>query len=136
VQIGEVSKEVAESLGLKSAQGAEVSLVEPGGPADKAGIKAGDIILKFNGKPVNRSSDLPRLGETRSTARPRHHLAQGRRADAAGHGGRAGWRQAGQGRQRQGRQGGAGGQGQRAGPEGQRSDGEQKAELQSMAAWW
>lgn len=65
VQIGEVSKEVAESLGLKSAQGAEVSLVEPGGPADKAGIKAGDIILKFNGKAVNRSSDLPRLvGET------------------------------------------------------------------------
>ncbi|MCP2009199.1 serine protease Do [Duganella sp. HSC-15S17] len=61
VQIGEVGKEVAESLGLKSAQGAEVSLVEPGGPADKAGIKAGDIILKFNGVPVNRSSDLPRL---------------------------------------------------------------------------
>ncbi|MYM33398.1 Do family serine endopeptidase [Duganella sp. FT94W] len=65
VQISEVNKEVAESLGLKSAQGAEVSMVEPGGPADKAGIKAGDIILKFNGKPVARSSDLPRLvGET------------------------------------------------------------------------
>nr|WP_179673245.1 DegQ family serine endoprotease [Duganella sp. 1224] len=61
VQIGEVSKEVAESLGLKNAQGAEVALVEPGGPADKAGIKAGDIILKFNGTSVNRSSDLPRL---------------------------------------------------------------------------
>ena len=61
VQIGELSKEVAESLGLKTAQGAEVSLVEPGGPADKAGIKAGDIILKFNGVQINRSSDLPRL---------------------------------------------------------------------------
>lgn len=61
VQIGELSKEVAESLGLKSAQGAEVSLVEPGGPADKAGIRAGDIILKFNGAVINRSSDLPRL---------------------------------------------------------------------------
>jgi serine protease Do len=61
VQIGELSKEVAESLGLKSAQGAEVSLVEPGGPADKAGIRAGDIILKFNGVQINRSSDLPRL---------------------------------------------------------------------------
>jgi len=61
VQIGEVNKDVAESLGLKNAQGAEVSLVEPGGPADKAGIKAGDIILKFNGVTVTRSSDLPRL---------------------------------------------------------------------------
>src|SRR5450830_467077 len=61
VQIGEVSKDVAESLGLKNAQGAEVALVEPGGPADKAGIKSGDIILKFNGTVVNRSSDLPRL---------------------------------------------------------------------------
>ncbi|WP_371868418.1 Do family serine endopeptidase [Duganella margarita] len=61
VQIGEVSKEVAESLGLKNAQGAEVALVEPGGPADKAGVKAGDIILKFNGTMVNKSSDLPRL---------------------------------------------------------------------------
>jgi serine protease Do len=61
VQIGEVSKEVAESLGLKNAQGAEVALVEPGGPADKAGVKAGDIILKFNGTVVNKSSDLPRL---------------------------------------------------------------------------
>jgi serine protease Do len=61
VQIGELSKDVAESLGLKSAQGAEVSLVEPGGPADKAGIRAGDIILKYNGTVINRSSDLPRL---------------------------------------------------------------------------
>lgn len=61
VQIGELSKEVAESLGLKSAHGAQVSMVEPGGPADKAGIKAGDIILKFNGAAVERSSDLPRL---------------------------------------------------------------------------
>ena len=61
VQIGELSKEVAESLGLKNAQGAQVSLVEPDGPADKAGIRAGDIILKFNGAQVNRSSDLPRM---------------------------------------------------------------------------
>ncbi|MDC8758441.1 Do family serine endopeptidase [Janthinobacterium fluminis] len=61
VQIGELGKDVAESLGLKNAQGAQVSMVEPGGPADKAGIKAGDIILKFNGTAVERSSDLPRL---------------------------------------------------------------------------
>jgi serine protease Do len=61
VQIGEVSKDVAESLGLGKARGAEVSLVEPGGPADKAGIKVGDIILKFNGTAIERSADLPRL---------------------------------------------------------------------------
>ena len=61
VQIGEVSKEVAESLGLPNAKGAQVSLVEPGGPADKAGVKPGDIILKFNGTQIERSSDLPRL---------------------------------------------------------------------------
>jgi len=61
VQVGEVSKEVAESLGLKTAQGAQVSRVEAGGPAEKGGIKAGDIILKFNGVAVARSSDLPRL---------------------------------------------------------------------------
>jgi serine protease Do len=61
VQIGEVTKDVAESLGLGKARGVEVSLVEPGGPADKAGIKVGDIILKFNGTAIERSADLPRL---------------------------------------------------------------------------
>ena len=61
VQIGEVSKEVAESLGLGAARGVEVSLVEPGGPADKGGIKVGDIILKFNGQAIERQGDLPRL---------------------------------------------------------------------------
>jgi serine protease Do len=61
VQIGEVSKEVAESLGLGKARGVEVSLVEPGGPAEKGGIKVGDIILKFNGQAIERSADLPRL---------------------------------------------------------------------------
>jgi serine protease Do len=61
VQISEVTTDVAESLGLGRARGAEVAMVEPGGPADKAGLKVGDIILKFNGKDIERSSDLPRL---------------------------------------------------------------------------
>ncbi|AXA90176.1 DegQ family serine endoprotease [Massilia sp. YMA4] len=61
VSVGEVSREVAESLGLKGARGAEVSQVEAGGPAAKAGLKPGDIIVKFNGTEINKSSDLPRL---------------------------------------------------------------------------
>jgi serine protease Do len=61
VQISEVTRDVAESLGLGKARGAEVSMVEPGGPAEKAGIKVGDIILKFNGAPIDTTRDLPRL---------------------------------------------------------------------------
>ncbi|MBC7683886.1 MAG: DegQ family serine endoprotease [Bdellovibrionales bacterium] len=61
VEIGEVSKEVAESLGLGQARGVEVARVEAGGPAEKGGIKVGDIILKFNGAVIERTSDLPRL---------------------------------------------------------------------------
>lgn len=61
VQIGEVTKDVAESLGLARAQGALIQRVEPGAPAEKGGLEAGDIILKFNGTPIEKSSDLPRL---------------------------------------------------------------------------
>lgn len=61
VQIREVSKDLAESLGLGKAQGAQVGNVEADSPAEKAGVKAGDIIVKFDGKAVEKSSDLPRL---------------------------------------------------------------------------
>ena len=61
VQIGPVSKEVADSMGLPKAQGALVTGVETGAPADKAGVEAGDIIVKFDGKPIEKSSDLPRI---------------------------------------------------------------------------
>ena len=61
VQIDQVTKEVAESIGLGKAQGALVRAVEPGAPADKAGVEAGDIIVKFEGKVVDKSSDLPRM---------------------------------------------------------------------------
>ncbi|CAH2770474.1 MAG: HtrA protease/chaperone protein [uncultured Caballeronia sp.] len=66
VAIGEVTKEVADSLGLPKAQGALVSSVEAGGPADKAGIQPGDIILKYNGQDVSTATDLPRMvGDTK-----------------------------------------------------------------------
>ena len=66
VAISEVTKDVADSLGLPKARGAMVSSVEPGGPADKAGVQAGDIILKFNNKPVENATDLPRMvGDTK-----------------------------------------------------------------------
>jgi len=61
VQIGEVTKDVAESLGLGRAAGALVRSVETGGPADKAGVEPGDIITRFEGKPVDKSTDLQRL---------------------------------------------------------------------------
>ena len=61
VQIDQVSKEVAESIGLGKAQGALVRGVESGAPAEKAGIEAGDIITRFDGKPIEKSSDLPRM---------------------------------------------------------------------------
>ncbi len=61
VQIEQVSKDVAESIGLGKPQGALVRGVESGAPAEKAGIEAGDIITKFDGKLIDKSSDLPRL---------------------------------------------------------------------------
>jgi serine protease Do len=60
VGIGDVGKDVAESLGLGKPQGALVSNIEAGSPAEKAGLEAGDIILKFDGKKIEKSSDLPR----------------------------------------------------------------------------
>jgi serine protease Do len=61
VQIDQVSKDVAESIGLGKPTGALVRGVEQGAPADKAGIEAGDIITKFDGKVIEKSSDLPRI---------------------------------------------------------------------------
>jgi serine protease Do len=70
VQIDQVSKEVAESLGLSKAQGALVRGVEQGSPAEKAGLEPGDIILKFEGKIIEKSTDLPRMvGNTKPGTR-------------------------------------------------------------------
>jgi serine protease Do len=61
VQIQEVSKETADAFGLPKAGGALVNSVEKGGPADKAGLESGDIIIKADGRTVNTSSELPRI---------------------------------------------------------------------------
>lgn len=61
VVIQEVTHELADSFGLHNMSGALISAVEKGGPADKAGIQASDVILKFDGKMVNVSKDLPRM---------------------------------------------------------------------------
>ena len=61
VQIGQVTKDVAESIGLGKASGALVTGVESGSPAEKAGIEAGDIITRFDGKAIDKLADLPRL---------------------------------------------------------------------------
>jgi serine protease Do len=61
VLIGEVQREVADAIGLQKAAGALVSSVEGDGPADKAGVKPGDVIIKYEGKQVESSSDLRRM---------------------------------------------------------------------------
>jgi len=66
VALGEMTKEVAESLGLGKPRGAYVRNVEPNGPAAAGGIEAGDVILSFNGRELGKSTDLPRaVGETK-----------------------------------------------------------------------
>jgi serine protease Do len=60
VGIGSVTRDLADSLGLPKAQGAVVSQVEDASPASKAGLEAGDVILKIDGHDVEGSADLSR----------------------------------------------------------------------------
>jgi len=59
VLIQKVTPEIAESLGMDKGNGALVANVTKDGPADKAGVKVGDVIIEFDGKEVKDSSDLP-----------------------------------------------------------------------------
>jgi serine protease Do len=61
VRIQEVTDDFAEGLGLDRAMGALIAGLNEGGPAEKAGIKAGDVVVEFNGKPVESMRMLPRL---------------------------------------------------------------------------
>ncbi|HET9350001.1 MAG TPA: Do family serine endopeptidase [Burkholderiales bacterium] len=61
VRIQPMTKELAQSFRLKEPDGALIALVEPGSPADKAGLKLGDVVLAYNGQPIDDANKLPRL---------------------------------------------------------------------------
>jgi serine protease Do len=61
VRIQEVTDEIAESLGMSETQGALVAGITEGGPAEDAGLTAGDVIVEFNGQRVPSMRDLPRM---------------------------------------------------------------------------
>jgi serine protease Do len=61
VTIRDVTRELADSFGLAKPVGALINEIEKGAPADKAGLEAGDIVLRFDGKPINMAGDLQRL---------------------------------------------------------------------------
>ena len=93
VTVQEVNQSLADSFKLDRPEGALVAGVEPGGPADKAGLKSGDVILAVNGQPIVSSGDLPALiGQARPGDKVSVELArQGQRqtlsaqlGDAAG----------------------------------------------------
>ncbi len=60
IAIQEITKDLAESFGMKNTNGALIAGVEKSSPAEKGGLEAGDVITKFDGKPIVTSSDLPR----------------------------------------------------------------------------
>jgi serine protease Do len=60
VYIQPIEPEMTEMLGLDDTKGALVSKVEPGSPADEAGIKSGDVVVSFDGKPIDKMNELPR----------------------------------------------------------------------------
>jgi serine protease Do len=61
IAIQEITKDLAESFGMKNTNGALVAGVEKNGPADKGGLEVGDVITKFDGKLIASSTDLPRV---------------------------------------------------------------------------
>ncbi|MDP3088661.1 MAG: DegQ family serine endoprotease [Methylotenera sp.] len=61
IAIQDITKELADSFGMKNTNGALIASVEKNGPADKGGLEAGDVITKFDAKPIVISADLPRV---------------------------------------------------------------------------
>jgi serine protease Do len=61
VKIQSVTPDIAESMNLPKPQGALIADVTPTGPAEKAGIQSGDVVIEFNGRPINSMRDLPKI---------------------------------------------------------------------------
>ncbi|MDX2425473.1 MAG: DegQ family serine endoprotease [Cycloclasticus sp.] len=81
VRIQDVTRELAESFDMKKPHGALVAQVLPDSPAEKAGIKVGDVIVSFNGQTVDRSSSLPPMvGATPITNAARIGLIRNKKA--------------------------------------------------------
>ena len=59
VSLQRITPDIAESLGIAKSGGALINEVEKGGPAQRAGIKVGDVIVKFDGKEIENAADLP-----------------------------------------------------------------------------
>jgi len=75
VRIQPMTKELAQSFRLESPDGALIAAVEPGGPADKAGLKPGDVVLAYNGQKIDDPNKLPRLvAETKPGASATLHV--------------------------------------------------------------
>ena len=125
VSIQEVTQSLAQSFGLERPQGALVSSVEEGSPAQKAGLKPGDVVLAVNGKPIERSAELPPLvaAVKPGTEGQLRRVARRQEADARGHGRRA--------------QDRAGGERRRT-PGGRRGHGQARPRrcAQAKRAWW
>jgi serine protease Do len=61
ISIQDINPDLADSFGMTKPAGAVVGAVEKGGPAEKAGIEPGDVVIKFEGNTINRSGELPPL---------------------------------------------------------------------------
>ncbi|MDD5329577.1 MAG: DegQ family serine endoprotease [Sulfuricella sp.] len=70
VIIQEMTRDLAESFGLKTPEGALIAGVEKGGPAEKGGLEPSDVVLKFDGKPVARATELPLLVAATKPGKP------------------------------------------------------------------
>ena len=70
VFIQEITPEIAESFGLENENGALISSVHPDGPAEKSGLKAGDVVLSFNNKPITQMRNLPRIVAESEISKP------------------------------------------------------------------